>query len=153
MEFKPRHLLSWDFDFFQGADKIATLDGAVVSESGRLHVGSGEFECRRQGFASGDFELLARGEKYVSATKRSALRRRFEIRFGDRELVLDATSAFGRTFELIEQRHVVGTVRPRSLLSRQGVAELPEDLPVAVRLFIAWLVILMWKRAAAASGG
>jgi hypothetical protein len=153
MEFKPRNIFSWDYDFFEGTQHLASLDGAVLTEAGRLLIGSGEFECRRQGFASGDFELIAEGERYVSATKPSAFRRRFEIHFGDRHLVLEAASAMGRKFELLESGRVIGSVRPKALLSRRGRADLPDDLPVAIRLFVVWLVILMWKRAAAAASG
>ena len=50
----------------------------------------------------------------------------------------------------------VGTIRRETWTSRKARVELPDELPLPVRVFVLWLVLLMWKResdAAASSGG
>jgi hypothetical protein len=41
-----------------------------------------------------------------------------------------------------------GSVYPEHPFTKKCIVDLPAELPVPVRLFIAWLVIVFWKREA-----
>lgn len=40
----------------------------------------------------------------------------------------------------------VGSIAPERVFTRRATVELPCDMPAAVKMFIVWLVIIMWKR-------
>ena len=41
---------------------------------------------------------------------------------------------------------LAAVVRPARALGRQARADLPEDMPLEVRLFVLWLTLMLWKR-------
>ena len=41
--------------------------------------------------------------------------------------------------------------RPRGLFSRKLTIDLPDELSLAVQVFMTWLVIILWRRAAKSS--
>jgi hypothetical protein len=94
-----------------------------------------------------DQEVLAR------ATKESAFVRRFVVRTGDRELILEPAALFARSFRLVENGLIVGYVIPDHLFTRACTLEFPDDLSAPVQVFLFWLVALLWRRAAGAAAG
>jgi hypothetical protein len=59
---------------------------------------------------------------------------------------------FSRTFELHAGSTVVGSLSARGVFSRRMNVDLPETLPLAVRVFVVWLTVVLWKREAEAAG-
>lgn len=47
----------------------------------------------------------------------------------------------------------VGSIKRKGFIKRERTVELPEELPLEVRVFIIWLVVILWKRAESAAGG
>jgi len=45
----------------------------------------------------------------------------------------------------------LGVIAPVSVLRRSAMAQLPAEKPLPVRLFIAFLVVVLWKRQADAA--
>ncbi len=41
---------------------------------------------------------------------------------------------------------LVGSVRRKGLFERERTVDLPEELPLEVRVFAVWLVVVLWKR-------
>ena len=112
-----------------------------------------EFAFYREGLVSGEFLLDFQGSAIASADKPSAFKQRFTVSFDERTYTLEPTSVMGRTFALKEGDDEVGHIRPFSLLSRKTKVDLPEAVPLPVQVFCLWLVLLLWKRAAAAASG
>lgn len=100
----------------------------------------------RDGWLSGDFYVEAPEGRLAAADKPSAFTRRFEIQAGEREFELAAVSPFTRSFELREWGRAVGSVRPVSIWTRSAEADLPENLRMPTRVFLIWLVKVMWRR-------
>ena len=67
--------------------------------------------------------------------------------------MLRMASRLRRRFVLIEGDREIGAIRPAHLFSRSALADLPDDLPLAVRIFMIWLVLLLWKRDMGNAGG
>jgi hypothetical protein len=101
---------------------------------------------------SGDFVLSSRGSVLARAQKPSAFRRTFIIAHGDKHYRLQAKSAFRRAFELRDGDRVVGSLSPRDMFTRRMAADLPETLPLPLKLFMMWLAVIMWKREAESAG-
>jgi len=118
-----------------------------LREAGRLTVSGATYALGREGLMSGAFFLEGDLGRVATARKPNAFTRSFEVSIDRRNYVFRASAPIVRTFVLERGGKVVGTVRPVALLSRRAVADLPEDMPLPARVFLVWLVLLMWRRA------
>ncbi|MFQ5889571.1 MAG: hypothetical protein ACE5JR_05910 [Gemmatimonadota bacterium] len=146
----PGGWFSWDFRIFEGEREIALLDRAWVRERGHFRLAGGVFDLYRDGLL-GPFVLETEGRVLARAEKLSALRRIFRVTAGERRYTLKAASPFRREFVLLQGERRVGSMRPESVLRRVAVAEFPEELPLPIRIFLVFLVLLLWKREASAA--
>jgi hypothetical protein len=151
----PKHWFSWDFTVDDGQRAVADIDVSWWRERGTLSVAGRTYPVYREGLMSGDFILESDGVVLARAAKPSAFRRAFELNHDGRTYILRARSAFRRAFVLEHGSREVGSVVPQGLMRRWATAELPDTLPLPVKVFALWLTILIWKResdSAAAAG-
>jgi len=143
----PKQWFSWDFRILEEGRDVAEMDLSFWREKGVLSVEGIPYRVYREGLASGAFMLEnPGGQVLVKAEKPNALRRSFIVEYEGRRLRLEAWTPFGRAFVLRGDQGVIGTVKPDSFLSRRTTADLPEDFPLPVRIFLLWLVIILWRR-------
>jgi hypothetical protein len=142
----PKGWLSWDFVVKQGSQTLAEIDVSWWREQGELAVRGRTYKVFREGLMSGAFVLESAGSVLARAEKPSAFRRSFAIEHAGRQYTLRSKSAFGRAFELLDGPRAIGSISPEWIFSRRASADLPEDLPLEVRVFIIWLTIILWKR-------
>ena len=144
---EPNSAFSWDFTVYEDGHAVAEIDLAWIREAGEVVIGDVACTMYRDGML-GDFILEAGGFVLVRAVKFSMFLREFEITYDDQQFTLKAQSALARTFALLQDDVRIGVIEPDHLFTRKMTVDLPETLPLAVRVFIVWLVIVMWKRAA-----
>lgn len=150
---EPRGWFSWDYDLIQGGELLTGISLAWLREKGEFTLGGQSFSLFRDGPA-GPFILSdSSGQVLAKGVKPSFLRRRFELERDGHGYLLEADSPFSNTFSLMEGAAVIGTIRCRRLLSWRGEARLSPDLPLPFRIFVLWLVIILWKREAQGAGG
>ena len=153
---QPKSWWSEVYRVSEDGREVTEVNIRWMREAGTFAIGPDRFQVGREGWMSGDFYVARGGTRLASASKPSALYRRFEVRVQGQSYTLAPRSAFTRTFDLARGGHSVGSVRPEAWWSRKATAHLPEDLPLEVRVFLVWLVLVMWKRSrdsAASSGG
>jgi hypothetical protein len=102
---------------------------------------------RRAGVLRERFTLIADpgGMLVASVTQRDPMRRAFEVEVGARRLSLRAESLLRSGYLLLEGDQAVGSLRPTGPLRRGGEANLPDDLPLEVCVFLLWIVLLLWR--------
>ncbi|HTU99760.1 MAG TPA: hypothetical protein VMF13_04425 [Luteitalea sp.] len=152
----PKRWFSWDFTIEEGDRQVAAIDVSSWRERGTLTVDGVDHRVYREGILTGDFILEAAGTVVARAEKPSAFRRVFLIEYHGRRYVLQPTSVLSRGMTLLEGDRSVGVIAPGGILTRRADVELPEDMPLAVRVFVIWLTVILWKRdsdAGAASAG
>lgn len=142
----PKSWLSWDCEFLEGKRQVAELKASWLREKALVQVGQTAFEVGRDGLVSGSFFLKRDGHLVATANKPSALQRSYVMDFGGTRYTLRAAAVLRRKFELVSGEQVVGSVYPERWIGRRSVADLPEDLPLEVRVFLTWLVLTQWKR-------
>ena len=129
-------------------------DGRVITE---LRVSSwlakAEFDIRgvryeldREGFFLGDFVLKRDGNVLARAARRNALFERFDFRMFDHCYSLRGLSLWNRRFGLFEGEKQVGTIYPVRAFARHALIDLPADWPAAIRIFVFWLVLVIWNQ-------
>jgi hypothetical protein len=143
----PKRWFSWDFEVHEGGGQpVGDVRVSAWRERGAITVGGIEYPVTRGALLSGVVTLSDVGGVLARAVKPSAFRRAFTLEHDGKEYVLKAASAWGRDFALLDGEREIGVVRPARALGRQARADLPEDMPLEVRLFVLWLTLMLWKR-------
>lgn len=152
LEFGPRSWFSSRvYGIVQDGTPIGEIDCAWLREQGTIKIGGASYSASREGLMSGAFFLAANGQRLASADKPSALHRLFTVQIGNKTYTLKAASTLGRSFVLTENDREVGSIAPQGFFGRQAKANLPDDLALEARVFLIWLVVVMWKRQAKAA--
>ena len=149
----PKHWFSWDFavqDSTRGP--VAELKLSSWRERGAVIAAGIEHKVFRQGFL-GPFVLERAGAVVASAEKPSAFRKTLRIEHSGHHYTLEPRSYWGREVVLSEGDREIGSIAPNNWFGRGARVSLPEDLSVALRLFVVWLTLLLWKRDADAAAG
>jgi hypothetical protein len=158
----PKRWYSWDFEVVDGERQLAFMDLSSWIEKGVLSVDGVEHRVYREGMASGDFILERSGTVLARGTKPSAFRNTFIVSHHGREYTLRKKSAWGRAFVVIADgpgeagsriESEIGSLAPQSAWTRRATVDLPKDWPLAIRVFVIWLAVIIWKREANAGGG
>jgi hypothetical protein len=68
----------------------------------------------------------------------------YKISYFGRSFILKSKSLLRRRFALIENGDLVGSIRAPNIFGRTCEADLPASLPLPVRIFIVWLIIV-WR--------
>jgi hypothetical protein len=142
----PLSWFSWDFNVLQNGSPIAEIDIFSWQEKGVLAVGGSSYKVYREDLMSGHFILELNGALLAHAEKPSALRRSFTIQHEDKTYTLKAESAFGRTFLLLKNDRQIGSIAPAGIFTRKAMVDLPDELPLPVKVFLLWLTVILWKR-------
>lgn len=146
----PKSILSWGYDLSMGNASLVSMDVSWAWGRGSFEWEGVRYDLYRETPCIGDFVISDGKGVIVRAVKENPLVRAFTVRFGDREFRLAAAHPLTRRFVLEEQGNAIGEISPY-ILSRKGWAELPDDLPIPVCVFLFWLVVLIWRRQASAA--
>jgi hypothetical protein len=143
----PKSWLSREYDV---RDVNAQLVGEIFVSSwraaGTIRTGETEYGVSRQGALFGAIVQTGPSGEVARAARQGVLSRAFEVEFGGRVVVLRSSSLWFREMRLSENGQVVGTAVPEGVFSRRAQLDLPESLPIELRLFIAWLALYVWSR-------
>lgn len=142
----PKRWFSWDFTVTEESQAVAEIDMSRWREKGVLTVRGVDYRVYREGMMSGDFILESAGAVIARADKPSAFHRSFTINFEGRRYTLEAKAVLRRTFLLLDGDREVGALSPEGLFTRRATVDLPQALPLPVRVFIVWLAVVLWKR-------
>jgi len=144
----PNSWFSWNFTIFDNTDAIAKIDLAWVREAGELQIHKESYKVYRERMFKGDFILQGDNVILARAEKPSAFIRSFRVAYNNKQYILEAESAFQRKFVLREGEQIIGSVVPEHAFTRKARIDLPAEIELPVKVFLAWLVIILWKRAA-----
>ena len=143
----PKSIFSWGFEVYNENTLLAVIDMAWLIEGGDFQYENSTYCLRKAGMLSGNFSLENDGH-VIAQAKKTPLIRCFEVKNDYKDYILTAVSPFTRRFVLKQNEQVVGNITPNHPLTRKCVTNLPNDISVPSRLFMFWLVLLMWRRAA-----
>jgi hypothetical protein len=148
----PKSWVGWSFEISEDQGGLVDIDQAWFRERGAFCADGVEYKVQREPFF-GRFALTGPAGNVTMAYKHSLLTRSFTITAGSESYGLRPLNVLSKDFTLLRAGAPVGSIRKRSWFSRTADVDLPQDLPLPVRIFIFWLVLLMWRRAANTSNG
>lgn len=140
----PKAWFSWDFTVLEESQPVADIDVSWWREKGLLTIQGTDYKVYREGVMRGAFILESAGVVLAQARKPSVFSRSFVLDHAGKQYTL--RSAFWRKYLLWQGDRQIGSISPESIFTRRARADLPEDLPLPVRVFILWLVVILWKR-------
>jgi hypothetical protein len=146
LEAIPKNFFSTRFQFQQDNQLLGKIDNSIWREEARVELKDGTYLLSREGRFSGYFLIEHNGRLVARASKPSALRNTFEVEVAGRLLVLRQLSIWKRRFGLFVGDKQIGSIYPLRFLSRHAHIDVPGDLPLPIRVFLFWLVFIVWKR-------
>jgi hypothetical protein len=151
LQLEPKRWYSWAFTVSGAGRPVAELDISAWRERGGLTIQGAHYTVTRQGLLSGEFRLESPGGTVATATKDGVMGRRFEVVHGGKTFTLKRRSWWARDMVLLDGEREVGAIAPAGMFTRRGAADLPETVPLPLRIFFIWLALLVWKRDADAA--
>ena len=146
LEAIPTNVLSTNFRFEQESQLVGELDPSIFRCQATLELEEGTYQLHREKLLGGDY-LMERNDNVVArAVKPSVFRDKFAVQVGSQVLELKKLRWTGRKFGLFDGTRQIGTIYPRGMFTKRANIDLPREWPLANRLFMFWLVFLMWKR-------
>ena len=142
----PKHWLSSKYKVLENGTTIAMVDSSAWREAGQLTIKGSTYRVYRERLMSGAFILESGGSILARAEKPSALYRSFQVEHEGRQYTLEAESAWARKFVLSERGVRLGSVYPENAMTRKAVIDFPEAISLAGRIFMFWLVMILWTR-------
>jgi hypothetical protein len=147
LEATSHGIVSWDFGISRDGVTIADIDMHWLRERAEVTIAGQPFTVCRTSMVRDTFEMQSGTEVLVRAQK-AVLRRSFGVEFTGRNLELKALSIFTRAFGLFEHGIQIGRIGPTSWRTRDAVIDCSGEIPIPVQVFLFWLVVILWQRAA-----
>jgi hypothetical protein len=151
LELVPRVAMSQRYSVRRDGVEVAEVALAWFREGGELVIEGVPHELRREGLGSGAFTLTRDAVVIARAHKPSAFHNRFEVEHDGRRYELVKAAWWMRRFELRSDGQTIGSIAPQHPFTRRCEIALPVELGLAVKVFLAALVALMWNRDASAA--
>ena len=148
---RPTNALARSYDIAAGGAPAGTLATAWMKTTASLTLGGRAFDLVRTS-TFGPYQLDGAMGIIATAIQRSVFRQRYDIEFGRRRWTLQPASMWGRRFVLLDEGgQEIGEVTPDTWWSTRCRVTVPDDVPTEVAVFVLWLVVVSWRRSAAAA--
>jgi hypothetical protein len=142
----PKNWFCWDFDIQdENQRSLAEVRLSNWLDRGAISIPGNEYKVSRERLL-GAFTLEQESTILARAEKPNLFLRQFIIESNARTYTLKAWSAMTRAMVLTEDEVVIGKLVPESFMTRRTKIELPEELPLFLRMFVVWLTMVLWKR-------
>ena len=151
LEAIPTSVLSSNFRLEQESKLVGELDPSIWRCKATLELEDGTYTLYRESAFGGDYLMERNGNIVARAVKISMLRDKFAVQVGTRSLELKKISWKSRNFGLFDGDRQIGIIAPQGFFSKRSNIDLPQEWPLASRVFMFWLALLMWKRDSAAA--
>jgi hypothetical protein len=143
------------YEISLGERIVCILQPSSWKEAAVVEIEGKSFRFKREGAVSGSFLLLDVENVVAHAQKPSAFKERFEITHFSDHYALRKPSIWKSKFDLEKNGSAIGSISPSGFFRREILIDLPEEMPLILKVFIFWLALIIWKRQqhAGAAGG
>jgi hypothetical protein len=137
-----------------GSEELTRLAISAFRRKGSFDLDGETFAIEPEGFFRSNAVLKKGSSVIARVQKPSLLRRRFEISSAGHRLVLESRGWTGREYGLLLGSSEVGLIKREGFGGKKLTLEFPDDVPMFLQVFLAYVVVSQAKRerAAAAAG-
>ncbi len=153
LEAEPTGWGSWTARIPTDGAPLTALGISLWRSRGSFELDGQAFSIDPSGFFLQNAALKRGGTTIARAEKPSILQRRYLITSAGHRMTLESRSWSGRKYVLLLGGKEVGWVRREGMTGRKVLLDFPEEVPMALRVFLLYLVLAQAKRESAAAGG
>lgn len=148
----PQSVFSWNYTVtLADSDITALVELDFWGEQGSISFNSSYYRVQHS-WLSKEWSLNLDDRIVAVAVKPNPVSRFFEISYDNQNLVLRAKSLWTRSFLIEQNDRLLGTIQPIHLHFTLGASiDCSSSITIPIQIFMFWLTVLMWKRAADAS--
>jgi hypothetical protein len=125
---------------------VAEIEGAMWREQAAATVGKQTFAFYREGIFTANYVMQRGGQIAANAQKPGVLNARLDVTWGDRSVTVRKNSIWTQTFAVTSDGSQIGIIRPAGVFKRRGIFDGASEIPLEIRVFVLWIVLMMWKR-------
>lgn len=140
------NFFSTNFRLEQHNELVGELDPSAWRCNATLELAEGTYNLYREKLLGGDYLVEHNGTVVARASKLSKFRDKFAVQIGNRVVELRKVRWTSRNFGLFDGEKQIGGIYPTRIFSKRANIDLPEEWPIANRVFMFWLAFLTWKR-------
>ncbi|HKR09587.1 MAG TPA: hypothetical protein VJS39_10385 [Gemmatimonadaceae bacterium] len=146
LEAIPTNVFAKNFRLEQDNKLVGELDPSIWRCKATLELEEGTYNLYREKFLGGDYLLEHDGTIVARAIKTHVFRDKYAIQVGNRVLEFKKLRWTSRKFGLFDGDQLVGGIYPRGIFTKRANIDLPQEWPLANRVFMFWLAFVIWKR-------
>lgn len=141
---------------FFSKEYVALENGIIIAELSReIWRAKAEMTCqgrmlklKRYGKLKSTY-LLYEGDTTIVEVKTSDIKSsKFTFRHSGKDYELVNKAWYSEILLVKSENEIIGTIIPKSLFSCNAIIELPDYLPLALKVFIAWVGMVHWEDSA-----
>lgn len=149
----PKNILAHDFHIQRDGEPVAFLDRALLRRKGVIEIEDARLSVQTDGFLHPEYTLLLDEKPVARAHKPSVVRDVIQLQLGDVTCEIRRKAWFSTRFYVWNGDQRIGEIARQHWYSWKARVELPDDWPLGLQIFVFWIVLLFWKRDAAAANG
>ena len=132
---------------------VAELDRATWRQRAEITIQGKKLRMEKHGSFKDTFILFEGDTALVEVKQPKAMHSRLEFRWEGRDYAIRDRKWYRSEVVVESGGAEIGSVRFRGLFASTVNVELPDTMPVALRVFIGWIVIVRHDEHAAAAAG
>ena len=142
LELIRKTALSHDFIARENGLVVAEIDRATWSQNATVEIQGIAYQFKKTGVMNNVYTLSVGNLEIIEVEQASAWQSKLVFRLDEKEYVLDTKSWFSSDLKMEQDGKIIGDIHSASMLSSTLVVDLPETLPLAVRIFTGWIALL-----------
>lgn len=149
----PKSIFSQKFDIYDDDRHLTQVNLSQIRERAEFIVDEKHIDVIKESAFKSDFHLVVNGERRVEASKRSVWSYTTDVQIAGEKFVLQRKNWYCRTTELWFGEQKVGDISALNWYSRKAQVNLPDSIPLEIRIFFLIITLFYWNRDAAAAAG
>ena len=130
---------------------VAELSRAIWRRRAEMNCQGHTLRLKRQGAAKSTYALRDGDATIAEVEKPSVLRSRLAFRYGGNDFEIVDKAWYSQKLLVKSGGSVVGSIRRRGVFASGALVDLPDDLPLALRVFVGWIGMVRWDDEASAA--
>ena len=151
LEIIIKSTFSNDFIAKENGVVVAKLDLANWSQTASVEIEGATYDFKKTGLLNDIYTLYYGGLKLLEVEQPSAWNSKLIFHLDQKEYVLDTKNWFSSAIKVEQDGNVSGDIHSTGLLTSTIVVDLPDTLPLSIRVFVGWIAILRSEEMAAAA--
>ncbi len=142
LELIRKSTFSNDFIARENGIVVAELDRSLWSQNATVDILGKTYSFKRTGLMQNVYTLLDGNLEVIEVEQPSAWQSKLVFRLNQNEYVVDTKSWFSSALKVEQDGNVIGDVHSADIINGTIVVDLPDTLPLPVRVFVGWIALL-----------